>query len=219
MSELVGLDNALAPVTVFEEGAPSLAVAAWDALSHCYEYPTAGLGETALGAISEIERSPVSGAAVSGMVAALRGFVAWTESVTTQEAEERYTQLFDMKPVATLNVSHHLLGDSYQRGMLLAGLAGELKDAEVDFVEELPDYLPVLLRLVARQRSVYDRRVLTHTIVMPGLVEVGKRLASSPGPYPALLGSLVELLSVCNPVGDEPAPVLHRPEEVSQCST
>jgi nitrate reductase assembly molybdenum cofactor insertion protein NarJ len=189
-----------------------------DALACCLDYPTPRLAEHVLDAARGVAAEAADTPERSGMLAALEALRGWAISTGLAAAEERYTQLFDLKPVATLNVSHHLLGDTYQRGALLAGLAGELNRAGIDHGHDLPDFLPTLLRLLGREAGAEDRCLLVHSVVRPGLMKVAEKLQSSPGPYPALLQELVGFLACEVPAGAEEIPELRKPVEGPACS-
>lgn len=189
-----------------------------EALADCCDYPRPQLADRARDAAGALAREPGAGAGAERAIMVLEALAAWAASAGTGEVEERYTQLFDLKPVATLNVSHHVLGDTYQRGALLAGLAGELNRVGIPHRHDLPDYLPTLLRLLGAIVDAEDRRLLVHVIILPGLQEVVQKLESSPGPYPSLLRALCDLLAEAIPAGDEEMPVLPKQSEVSPCS-
>jgi nitrate reductase assembly molybdenum cofactor insertion protein NarJ len=189
-----------------------------DELAVCCDYPRDGLAERAMVAAGGLRSAPAQSDAARSVADALEKLAKWAGSVGTAAAEERYTQLFDLQPVATLNLSHHLLGDTYQRGALLAGLAGELKQFGISYEQDLPDHLSTLLRLLMRLDDPRDRWLLAHTIVLPGLRVVLERLESSPGAYPDLLGALCELIADEIPAGDEEVPELRKPSEVPSCS-
>jgi nitrate reductase delta subunit len=113
----------------------------------------------------------------------------WLETSPLGEAEERYTTLFDLQPVCTLHAGYQVFGDTYQRGEVLAGLAGELKRADVGVGEELPDFVPTLLRLSARLGDE-DRRALAETLLLPALFKIVEALEASQGPWCSILRAL-----------------------------
>jgi len=141
-------------------------------------------------------RLPLGGesAAQRGLEEALGALTDWLKTVDLGAAEERYTQLFDLKPVCTLHVGYQLFGDNYVRGELLAGLAGELREAGIEYGHDIPDFLPILLRFIARAPQDDDLATLVHVIVRPGLQKISEALAESEGAYPPLLSALAELL-------------------------
>lgn len=133
------------------------------------------------------------GAALGGAVAAL---LSYLRLAPAHEPEERYTALFDLSPVCTLHVGYHLFGDAYQRGALLAGLAAEMRRAEVPQKQgELPDFLPSLLRLVARTREAADRARLVDLVLRPGLSRMAAALAESEAPWAPVVRALPAALA------------------------
>ena len=122
-----------------------------------------------------------------------------------------------MKPVCTLNLGHHIFGDTYARGALLAGLAGELNRHEVAHRFDLPDFLPTMLRLLAQMQDEEDRQLLVHSVMIPALKKVITALEQSPGPWPELLRRLPLVLKHVVPKGSALLPKLQRPLEVLSC--
>ncbi len=115
------------------------------------------------------------------------GLARYLEREGQKRAEEQYTTLFDLSPVCSLHVGYHLFGDAYGRGELLAGLVGELHKAGVDLADELPDYLPTLLRLVPRVEDDEDRAVFLEKVLLPGLEKMCESLRESRDPWSAIL--------------------------------
>lgn len=118
----------------------------------------------------------------------------WLQAVPAGEAEERYTVLFDLSPVCTLHAGYHVLGETYQRGALLAGLSMELRKAEVEERGELSDFIPTLLRLLPRQ-SGEDRATLVDYILLPALVRMREALQESTSPWADILRALPKTLA------------------------
>lgn len=187
----------------------------FDAVATCLEYPR---GPVADHAASVVAKLGGRGGGYAPVSQAMTELIAWLADAEVGGPEERYTQLFDLKPVCTMNTGYHLFGDTYQRGELLAGLSADLTRYDVAFGHDLPDFLPTLLRLLGRLEDDEDRRVLVHAIVMPALVKMNDALEKSPGPWPTLLAALPAFLDEEIPKGDDQIPVPRRPLEVLQCS-
>jgi len=109
----------------------------------CLEYPCA---ETPVLARRAAERTAGDHIALAR---ALWDLAVWLERAPLGEAEERYTALFDLDPVCTLHVGYQVFGDTYPRGAFIANMARELRQAGVGRGSDLPDFLPVVLRLLA----------------------------------------------------------------------
>ena len=168
-----------------------------EALAVCLDYPRDGTGTVAKAAASE---DPLG-----------QAFVAMAEFIsdsTFGASQERYTVLFDLKPVCTLNIGYHIFGDTYDRGALLALLAAELGTHNIEHSHDLPDYLPTLLRLLAASRDAEDQALLVHSILIPGLSKMNQTLSKSTDPWSSLLRALPNWLAATFPAGefDLPAP-------------
>jgi nitrate reductase delta subunit len=188
---------------------------AWDALAAAVEYPRLSTAEQARRASSMFG----TGGDDSKVVPAALGALAeWLEARDIGEAEERYTTLFDLQPVATLNLGYHIFGDTYERGALLAGLVREHNRHGVNFDHDLPDAMPALLRLLGRMEDDEDRRLLVHAVVLPALAKVNQAIEKSTDPWSALVRSISPLLDVEVPKGDrEILPPRKRSLEVLPC--
>ncbi len=114
----------------------------------------------------------------------------WLAATDASTTEVWYTQLFELDPHCTLDLGHHLFGESYRRGKLLARLAPEHAEAGVELASELPDHLPALLQLLGRLPSAEDQALLLVHVIMPGLSAVNARLSGSDAPWAAVLAAL-----------------------------
>ncbi len=114
-------------------------------------------------------------------------------------AEEHFTVLFDLSPVCTLNVGHHLFGDAYQRGELLAGLVGEMAQRGIPIDEEIPDHLPLLLRLLGRVEEEEDRTTLASAVLLPGLERINESLTENDTPWSDILRALPAVIQILVP--------------------
>ncbi len=148
-----------------------------------------------------------------GLANALWDLAVWLENTPRGAVEERYTGLFDLNPVATLNLGFHVFGDTYQRGEFLAGLAGELRQRGLEAGLDLPDYLPTVLRLLGRIEPLEEAGLLLSVGVLPGLAKIGESLKDSQDPWSRLLRALPDLLAELCPI--TPVAVLARSPEAS----
>ncbi len=134
---------------------------------------------------------------------ALTGVAEYVQTAPPGEPEERYTALFDLNPVATLHVGYHLFGDSYERGEFLAGLAAEERRHGVAAGDELADFLPTVLRLLARLPDREDRDVLLELALLPAVLRVNQALAESEAPWVRVLRVLPGRLAASLPRQEE----------------
>jgi nitrate reductase delta subunit len=103
------------------------------------------------------------------------------------ELEELYTRTFDLNPVCALELGYHLFGENYKRGELLASLRVAEADCEMDAGSQLPDYLPVLLRLIVRLKQDDLRRSLIGECILPALGKMKEALFEGANPYAHLV--------------------------------
>jgi len=92
------------------------------------------------------------------------------DDLTTMQ--ELYTRSFDVQATTTLDVGYVLFGDDYKRGVLLANLNSEYREAEIDTGTELADHIPNLLRLMAILKDEEVLRDLAYAILAPALLEM-----------------------------------------------
>ena len=161
-----------------------------DRIASALEYPGKGWKTK-----QQLSEGHVGCTAAERQVNRALGDLAGYLSVKGQDkAEERYTILFDLSPVCTLNVGYHLFGDTYARGELLAGLAGEMKKAGLTLDGEIPDFLPALLRLLGQLPDVEDCQVLVTAVLLPGLTKMNEALTSSKDAWSGILRALPDVL-------------------------
>jgi len=114
-------------------------------LSRCLAYPDA----EALEALPELEAAAAN-LRESRVGERLADFMALLKDRPLLKLQEHYTAVFDMNPSASLNLTYHLMGDREDRGRALAELLGIYQQAGFEpAVEELPDYLPLMLEFMA----------------------------------------------------------------------
>ncbi len=89
-----------------------------------------------------------------------------------QAMQELYTRSFDVQAATTLDIGYVLFGDDYKRGILLANLNREHRNASIDTGTELADYVPNLLRLMAVIEDEDVLRDLAYAILGPALLEM-----------------------------------------------
>jgi nitrate reductase delta subunit len=126
--------------------------------------------------------------------AQLAQFAQQTEELPLAAMQELYTQTFDLNPVATLEIGYHLFGENYKRGLFLAQLRETEAQFALDEPHQLPDYLPMLLRLLVRldDRELHDDLIIE--CVLPALAKMKQALCSKANPYAALIAAVEQRL-------------------------
>jgi nitrate reductase molybdenum cofactor assembly chaperone len=114
--------------------------------------------------------------------------------LSVEDLQELYTQTFDLNPVCTLDIGYHLFGENYKRGELLARLRETEAPYELGQTNQLPDHLPVLLRLLAKLDDEELRMALTCEILIPALGKMLEALRQTRNPYRDLIEVIANAL-------------------------
>lgn len=125
--------------------------------------------------------------------------------LTLSNLQELYTQTFDLNPTCTLEVGYHLFGENYKRGELLANLRETESPYSIGQQHQLPDYLPVLLRLTVRLTDDDLRSSLISECLLPALAKMNDELSKGENPYSDLLKSVRGALKFEAPEIQSPA--------------
>ena len=121
-------------------------------------------------------------------------FRSGVEGLAVAALQELYTQTFDLNPVCALEVGYHLFGENYKRGIFLANLRETESPYELKQSGQLPDYLPVLLRLVLRLEDDELRTALIAECLVPALTKMAEALDAGANPYRELIAVINESL-------------------------
>jgi nitrate reductase molybdenum cofactor assembly chaperone NarJ/NarW len=152
-----------------------------DALADLFEYPASEWAERFDACRHLLNAEGAERAA------AFRAFGAGVEGLGLSELQELYTRTFDLNPVCTPEVGYHIFGDTYKRGIFLA----RLREAEEPYAlgqgRQLPDYLPVMLRLVGRLEDEELRAALVGDCLLPAAEKMFEALSKAESPYAGLV--------------------------------
>ena len=110
------------------------------------------------------------------------------------EMQEMYTRTFDLSPVCALEVGYHLFGEDYKRGQFLANLRETENPYDLGQEHQLPDYLPVLLRLLGQLEDDELRASLIGYCLIPGLKKMNEAFDKKKNPYGNAIKFLAETL-------------------------
>ena len=157
----------------------------WDRLADLIEYPD-GRYARALDACIEAT-------AGSDLSIPLERFRSAMSQGGVVVAQERYVEAFDFDPACTLDMGWHLLGDAPERGALLTNLRDDLANAAVDERGELPDHLPALLRLIAREEDA--RAAALAGGIAPAVAGMHERLRARANPFGDVLEAVARMLA------------------------
>lgn len=137
------------------------------------------------------------------------------KKLSIEKLQELYTQTFDLNPVCTLDLGYHLFGEDYKRGELLAKLRETEAPYELGQANQLPDHLPVVLRLLARVKDEELRCSLIVELLVPALGKMLEALGKTDNPYLDLIEVISSATKNELPVGSadgEAAPGNEIPE-------
>lgn len=99
-------------------------------------------------------------------------FHARTCGIPLVDLQELYAQSFDLNPNCALEIGYHLFGEDYKRGAFLANLREAQLDLELGQEQQLPDYLPVLLRMLIGLKDDELRGSLAGHCIVPGIRKI-----------------------------------------------
>lgn len=141
-------------------------------LARLLRYPFEHPGEGARQLADSLQRYPEA-------AARLQAFHAFAVGQSSTELEEQYARSFDFNPTATMEVGYQLFGESYKRGAFLTRMKDAARSCGLEETEELWDYLPLVLEILARLEATRDPRTLVDEAVLPATVcmlkELGER--------------------------------------------
>jgi nitrate reductase delta subunit len=173
-------------------------------LSLCLSYPDAAV----LKALPEMEAA-AAGLADRRARAGLSDFMTSLKAQSLLELQEHYTAVFDMNPSASLNLTYHLMGDREDRGRALAELLEVYLQAGFEpSVNELPDFLPLMLEFMAASSPAEPHalilRCLSAVPALAGRLKEADSLYTVP--LELLCGAFPETTDVpLSPAGASPA--------------
>lgn len=136
-------------------------------------------------------------------------FQSEVNSLSLSDLQELYTRTFDLNPVCALEIGYHLFGENYKRGVFLANLRRTEEPFDLGQEHQLPDYLPVLLRLLTRLGDEELCTALISECMIPAIEKMLRALAETDNPYRLLLQAVRTTLQSEVPVGSVAAPRLN----------
>ena len=123
-------------------------------------------------------------------------FLNHLEKLDPTEAQGAYVLTFDLTPEHALHLTHHLFGDDKNRGPALIDLAEFYKDfglemvtkeaaANEDSINEIPDYLPLMLEFASQLSTDEARFFLSQWARV--LNQLASNLEEAQSPYAPLI--------------------------------
>ncbi len=127
----------------------------------------------------------------------MNDFLDYLEDHDLLALQANYVSTFDMNAAHSLHLTHHLFGDDKNRGPALIDLGELYKDYGVqiaDGVNELPDYLPLILEFAAYLDSNEATVFLSDANKVFQILTDNLREAESP--YAALISIIAKRASL-----------------------
>lgn len=121
------------------------------------------------------------------LLTSFTAFCAGAKNLPLSSLQEIYTRTFDLSPVCALDIGYHLFGENYKRGVFLANLRETEAPFDLGQEHQLPDYLPVLLRLLTKLDDEELRSALIVDCMIPALEKMLKTLGEGENPYRHLI--------------------------------
>ncbi len=156
-------------------------------LANLIDYPTRELAAHVADCIDRMEEQK------TGTGERLSQFKLWVTSLPQARIEEIYTGTFETPARCTPYAGHQLLGPGNRRGRFLAELRAHYRNHGFHAGNELPDYLPVLLRFLGHATDSPERRELIEYCVLPAIIKMLAELEPT-HPYRAPLETAAWLL-------------------------
>ena len=161
-----------------------MSLSVFETLASLLEYPLEGWPLRLTGAKRELLTANPQ------LFPALLDFSRSVDHLSVAQIQEQYTQTFDLNPVCTLDVGYHLFGENYKRGVFLANLRETEEPFSLGQEHQLPDYLPVLLRLLTRLEDEELRISLIAECLVPAVEKMLEALSPSGNPYGHLIRAI-----------------------------
>lgn len=123
----------------------------------------------------------------------LRAFAETAGQLSTDAAQELFTQTFDLNPLCSLELGWHLFGENYERGLLLVRMRQEMRAYGLPENSELPDHLTHALRVI--DRMDHERAAdFVAAVVLPALMKMLGAFSGKQNPYEHVLRALAMAL-------------------------
>ena len=144
----------------------------------------------------------------AGEFSGLDDFFRGVSKLTLCDIQELYTRTFDLNPVCALEIGYHIFGENYKRGEFLANLRETEAPFDLGQEKQLPDYLPVVLRLLTELQDEDLRTSLIGECLIPAIDKMLTALKESENPYRLLLEALRVKLQCEVPLVSMDAPAI-----------
>ncbi len=161
----------------------------YDALATVLTYP----GEDYHGVVEDCIASANRGVVPKEAHDLLSNFAEQVRRLSIEQAQEQFTQTFDLNPLCSLELGWHLFGENYDRGIMLVRMREQLRRHNIPETTELPDHLTYALRLLARMKAAAAED-FAGAIVLPALARMLAALKNKQTPYENVLAAVRQIV-------------------------
>ncbi len=165
-------------------------IVTWKALGALLSYPSAELVAALPEIAAILDREPRLDRPMRG---ALDALIAWLARVDLLDAEENYVALFDRGRATSLHLFEHVHGDSRARGQAMVELQALYAKAGLKpSVNELPDYLPMMLEYLSLREETEVKDMLGDCAHI--VRAIGQALVDRDSGYGAVAAAILALV-------------------------
>jgi len=124
----------------------------------------------------------------------LETFIKHIQKKTIAAQQEYYIATFDVQALCFLDIGYVLYGEDYNRGVFLANMKKEQKNAGNDCGSELPDHLPNMLALLPKLKNKVFAEELVVSMMIPALEQMIKSFQTDGSVYKGMLEVLLRIM-------------------------
>lgn len=124
----------------------------------------------------------------------LEQFIAHIGQKSVAEQQEYYISTFDVQALCFLDIGYVLYGEDYNRGVFLAYMKREQREAGNDCGSELPDHLPNVLTLLPKIKDTVLAEELIVSMMIPALQRMVDSFRIDGNVYQGMLSILLQVM-------------------------
>lgn len=123
-------------------------------------------------------------------------FVTFCADKPLSALEEYYINTFDVRAVCHLDIGYVIFGDDSKRGRFLHHIKEEQEKVGNDCGNDLADFLPNILTLLAKTEDKEFAEELSASILLPALEQMNQKLKNEKNIFSVPMDLLIQLLKM-----------------------